>query len=75
MGNLRALRRKKGLTQAALAEQAGASQTRISAHELGKRPLTMRQLLAIAVCLKTSVDHLLDRTDVEAPYPPKGQTR
>ena len=49
MGNLRALRRKKGLTQAALAEQAGASQTRISAHELGKRPLTMRQLLAIAV--------------------------
>ena len=69
MGNLRALRRKKGLTQAALAEQAGASQTRISAHELGKRPLTMRQLLAIAVCLKTSVDHLLDRTDVEEPYP------
>ena len=69
MSNFRALRKRRGLTQATLAKQIGASQTRVSAHELGKRPLTMDQLLAATSCLETSVDYLLDRTNTEAPYP------
>ena len=70
MSNFRALRKRRGLTQATLAKQIGASQTRVSAHELGKRPLTMDQLLAAASCLETSVDYLLGRTDTETPIPP-----
>ena len=62
MSNFRALRKRRGLTQATLAKQIGASQTRVSAHELGKRPLTMDQLLAAASCLETSVDYLLGRS-------------
>lgn len=69
MGNLRSLRKKLGWTQEELERRTGVSQAMLSAFENGGGGLTMRRILALASCLETSVDYLLERTDVEAAYP------
>ena len=69
MSNLRALRKKLGLTQRDLERKTGVSQAMLSAFENNVGGLTMRRILAIADCLETSVDYLLERTSVETPYP------
>lgn len=58
MNPIRTLRRRAGLTQAALAQAAGTSQPTIAAYEGGGRSPTLRTLeqLAAAAGLETAVD-------------------
>ena len=70
MNNLRRLRKELGMTQEDLERETGISQAMISAFENGEGGLTMSRILSLAEHMGTSVDYLLNRTDVEAPYPP-----
>ena len=70
MDNLRRLRKEMGMTQEDLERETGISQAMISAFENGEGGLTMGRILSLAERMGTSVDYLLNRTDVEAPYPP-----
>ena len=72
MGNLRSLRKKLGWTQEELERRTGVSQAMLSAFENGGGGLTMRRILALASCLETSVDYLLERTG-RPPIPPGGR--
>lgn len=56
---LRQARIKAGLTQSALAEAIGCSQSDISRIESGQRDITLERLKAIAVALGVPVAHLL----------------
>lgn len=72
MDNLRLRRRALGMTQAQLGKIVGVSQSLICVFEQEGQGMTMEKLLLIAECLRTSVDYLLERTDVAEPYPPGG---
>lgn len=56
---LRQARIKAGLTQSALAEAIGCSQSDISRIESGQRDITLERLKAIAAVLGVPVSHLL----------------
>lgn len=70
MNNLRKLRKALGVTQRQLQDMTGIQQTNISRFEMGKLSFTIGNFVRIAEVLGTSVDYLLERTDVAAPYPP-----
>ena len=75
MTNLRKIRKKRRLSQIKLQIETGIDQSLISRYERGERQPTAQILMLLADYFRVSTDYLLDRTDVEAPYPPKGQTR
>jgi transcriptional regulator with XRE-family HTH domain len=56
---LRALRQSRGFTQAKLARLLGTQQTAISLVELGRRGLTVQQVVKLAKALHVSTDALL----------------
>ena len=68
---LRELRKKRRLTQVGLQMQTGIEQTLISKYERGERPLPLELADRLADYYHTSVDYLLGRTEVRAPYPKK----
>ena len=74
MSNLRILRKKLRLTQEGLEQRTGVSQAMISTFENSGSGLTMRRVLVLADSLETSVDYLLERTDIITPYPPGSRT-
>lgn len=71
MHNLKQIRLKKGLTQLQVQMKTGIDQSDYSKMERGIRYPTVEQLIISSKLFGTSVDYLLDLTDVEKPYPRK----
>ena len=68
---LRELRRKKKISQVALALKLDMSQNTISRYETGEREADYASLIKFATFFNVSVDYLLELTDEEKPYPRK----
>ena len=69
--HLRELREDKDITQTELARRLNLSQTGYSKYETGENGIPTEILIRLSVIYNTSVDYLLDLTDVTAPYPRK----
>ena len=69
--HLRALREDRDMTQAQLARLLHLSQTGYSKYETGENGIPAEILIRLSVIYNTSVDYLLDLTDVTTPYPRK----
>ena len=67
MNRIYEIRKKRGLTQAALALRSGISQTAISNYELGDREMGSAALVSLAQSLECSADYLLGLTDDPTP--------
>lgn len=64
---LRDLREDRDLSQVQIAEFLGMSQTGYSKYETGENDIPTQVLIKLANFYHTSVDYLLERTDVSAP--------
>lgn len=71
MHKLEKIRLEKGLTQLQVQMKTGIDQSDYSKIERGLRYPTVEQLIILSELFGTSVDYLLDLTDVEKPYPRK----
>ena len=71
MHKLNKIRLEKGLTQLQVQMKTGIDQSDYSKIERGLRYPTVEQLIILSELFGTSVDYLLDLTDVEKPYPRK----
>lgn len=71
MHKLKKIRLEKGLTQLQVQMKTGIDQSDYSKIERGLRYPTVEQLIILSELFGTSVDYLLDLTDVEKPYPEK----
>ncbi len=71
---LRDIREDSDRTQAQMAKELGCSQQTYSRYEAGKAQMTYETLSILADYFDTSVDYLLGRTDVRAPYPKSRRT-
>lgn len=65
MKRLKALRESKNITQLKLGLDLGVSQETISGYEIGKACPPAEMLVKLADALGTSVDYLLERTDIK----------
>jgi transcriptional regulator with XRE-family HTH domain len=63
---IRELRRKKGLSQKALANSMGVQEATLSRYENDRRVYQWDGLIKLADALDTSVDYLLGRTPISA---------
>lgn len=68
---LRDLREDRDLTQGDIAKHLQVHQTTYSDYELGRLDVPVAALHKLADYYGVSVDYLLGRTDVAAPYPQK----
>ena len=68
---LKDLREDSDLTQAELAEFLHIGQSTYSQYENGLRQIPIPILIRLSDYFSTSVDYLLDLTDVKIPYPKK----
>ena len=75
MKNLKLLRKKRRITQVNLQIKTGIDQSVLSKYELGKKLPTCDNLIILAEFFNTSLDFLMDLTDVEEPYPRKDKNR
>lgn len=66
---IRDLREDKDMTQKQMAERLHCSQRLYCDYELGKVRMTPEVLIELSCFHGTSVDYLLDLTDVKEPYP------
>lgn len=73
MEHLRALREDRDLTQTDLAKVLQVHQSTYSDYELEELNIPIAALKKLADFYQTSVDYLLDMTDVQTPYPRKKQ--
>ena len=64
---IRTLRKRKGMTQKALADRIGMRESTVSRYENDKRVYRWDGLVELADALDTSVDYLLGRTTVSLP--------
>lgn len=71
MYKLKKIRLEKGLIQLQVQMKTGIDQSDYSKIERGLRYPTVEQLIILSELFGTSVDYLLDLTDVEKPYPRK----
>ena len=69
--HLRALREDRDLTQKDMAEILKIHQTTYSDYELERVNIPTSALKELAAYFNTSIDYLLDFTDVSTPYPKK----
>ena len=60
---LKELRKKKGVSQMALALAINTSQNTISRYETGEREADYATLIALADYFNVSIDYLLERTE------------
>jgi len=67
--NIRSLRIDRGLTQKQVAQHLGISQNTYSQYEIGVLNYPVDALVKLADLYEVSVDYLLGRTTVKAPYP------
>ena len=68
---LRALREDQDLKQKDLAQFLQVHQSTYSDYELGRINIPIKTLKKLANYYHTSVDYILDMTDVKKPYPRK----
>ena len=68
---LRDLREDQDLSQKEIAEILNVAQTTYSDYELGKINIPIELLCRIADYFETSIDYLLERTDIREVYPKK----
>ena len=68
---IRALREDQDLTQAQIASYLSIHQTTYSEYEIGKLNVPVQVLDKLADFYETSIDYLVNRTDVRKPYPRK----
>ncbi len=66
--HMRDLREDKDLNQKQIAEILNIAQTTYSDYELGKINIPIEVLKKMSVFFNTSIDYLLDMTDVKKPY-------
>jgi len=71
MSHLRSIRLARRLTQVAVYVATGIDQSLLSKYERGVRIPSTGDLLLLAELYKTSLDYLMERTDIIDPYPPK----
>lgn len=69
--HLRGLREDRDLNQADMARVLNVHQTTYSDYELGRLNIPLDSLKRLAVYFNTSVDYILDMTDVREAYPRK----
>lgn len=68
---LRDFREDRDLSQKRMAEILAVAQTTYSDYELGKINIPLDTLKQLALFFDTSIDYLLELTDVSTPYPRK----
>ncbi len=68
---IRNLREDMDLTQQQIADKLFINRRTYAAYENGINSMTPETLCKIADIYNTSVDYLLNRTDIFEPYPPK----
>ena len=66
---IRNLREDLDLTQTYMGKILNVSQRTYSSYENGERSIPLELLSALADFHNTSVDYLINRTDVKKPYP------
>ena len=66
---LKNLREDRDLTQRELSELLNVSQVAYSYYEISKRGIPLEVLDKLADYYNTSIDYILYRTDIPAPYP------
>lgn len=71
MLRLKDLREDRDLKQSDVANLLGMSQTNYSKCELEKINIPLDTLRKLAIIFDTSVDYILDLTDISKPYPRK----
>ena len=71
MKNIKLIRVTNDYTQLKVQMETGISQSVLSKYECGELLPTSENLMILANFYKTSVDYLLDLTDVQTPYPQK----
>lgn len=67
---LKDFREDKDISQKKMAEILNVAQTTYSDYELGKINIPLNTLKKLALFFDTSIDYLLELTDVSKPYPP-----
>lgn len=67
--HMKSLREDRDLKQWQLAEYLNCSQRTFSDYENGKTRIPPDVLIELSIFFNTSVDYLLDLTDVKEPYP------
>lgn len=70
---IRNLREDHDLTQAELADYLNISQRSYSHYENDERAIPVETLIKLAIYYSTSIDYLVNCTDVKKPYPPSVQ--
>lgn len=70
--NIKSLREDNDLKQREIAAFLGVYQNTYSQYETGVIAFTDQVLIKLADFYGVSVDYLMDRTDVKAPYPSRG---
>lgn len=68
---LKDFREDKDISQKKMAEILNVAQTTYSDYELGKINIPLNALKKLALFFDTSIDYLLELTDVSKPYPRK----
>ena len=68
---LKDFREDKDISQKKMAEILNVAQTTYSDYELGKINIPLNTLKKLALFFDTSIDYLLELTDVSNPYPRK----
>ena len=68
---LKDFREDKDISQKKMAEILNVAQTTYSDYELGKINTPLNTLKKLALFFDTSIDYLLELTDVSKPYPRK----
>lgn len=68
---LKALREDSDITQKEIAAYLHIKQNTYSQYENGQRQLPIDTLIKLADYYHVSVDYILERTSIKAPYPPK----
>ena len=68
---LKDFREDKDISQKKMAEILNVAQTTYSDYELGKINIPLNTLKKLALFFDTSIDYLLELTDLSKPYPRK----
>ncbi len=71
MKNIKMIRVTNDYTQIKVSIDTGISQSTLSKYESGELIPTTENLLILAKYYKTSLDYLMDMTDIKQPYPHK----
>lgn len=71
MGNMRDIRKKKRYTLVFVQTETGIDHSLLSKYERSERMPSVENLMLLAKLYGTSLDYLMDLTDIETVYPPK----